>query len=78
MDLGPVFAIRTQRAVLYRWKTPQPWARAGDVTVGLSGDIAREFGLFGDSPLPFRPDDTPFDTETERFAVRPSNESDDV
>ena len=45
-DLGNVVAIRTQRAVIQRWKVDVPWARAGEVTVANGGDIARELGLF--------------------------------
>jgi hypothetical protein len=45
-DFGSHHAIRLQRAVLQLWKDDMPWARAGDVTEALVGDIARDAGLF--------------------------------
>jgi lipoprotein-anchoring transpeptidase ErfK/SrfK len=33
--------------VLQRWRSDTPWAREGDVTEALVGDIARDAGLFG-------------------------------
>jgi hypothetical protein len=58
VDLGPVYAMRTQRGVLQRWKEPTQWARAGDVTTVLAGDLARDLGLFG-ATAPFEPGDPP-------------------
>ncbi len=55
VDLGPVVAIRTQRAVLQRWKTAMPWAARDEVTVALVAEIARDFGLFGAGSAPFTP-----------------------
>ncbi len=44
-DFGDLFVVRTQRAVFQHWKTAQPWAKAGDVTIANGGDIAKEAGL---------------------------------
>ena len=44
-DLGPVVALRTQRTVFYHWKQDQPWAKAGDVTIALAGDLFKEAAL---------------------------------
>ncbi len=63
VDLGPVVAVRTQRAVLQRWKSQMPWAARDEVTVALIGDVAREMGLFGPSGAPFVPGD-PLSPET--------------
>ncbi len=57
LDLGPVRAIRTQRGVLQHWKVDMAWARSGDVTAVLAGDLARDLGLFGSSTAPFVPAD---------------------
>ena len=46
-DLGGHYAVRLQRAVLQLWKQDTAWAKAGDVTEALVGDIARDAGLFG-------------------------------
>jgi hypothetical protein len=72
VDLGPVIAIRTQRGALQRWKAPQAWARAGDVTVVFAGDIARDFGLFGSTKsYPFVPsNDAPSDLGPRVAALR--------
>jgi hypothetical protein len=59
VDLGPVVVVRTQRGALQRWKTVMPWARPGDVTVVLAGDVARELGLFGSPTAPFAPEEAP-------------------
>ena len=40
-DHGNQLVIRTQRAVFRQWKQDVPWARAGEVTVANSGDIAK-------------------------------------
>lgn len=55
-DAGGVFdIIRSQRIVIQYWKKSLPGiANAGDVTVGLGGDIAKEFGLvptYAQTPL---------------------------
>lgn len=44
-DQGSHIALRTQRAFLQLWKVDTPWARAGQVTVGLAGTIAAELGV---------------------------------
>ncbi len=46
VDVGPMYVVRLQRAVLQEWKTDRPWARAGQVTVANGGDLAREAGIF--------------------------------
>ena len=46
-DMGSHYAARLQRAVLQLWKEDTPWAKAGDVTEALVGDVARDTGLFG-------------------------------
>src|SRR5262249_20901821 len=50
-DMGPAFVVRAQRAVLQRWKTDQPWAKAGQVTVANGGDLAKEAGILPDEAL---------------------------
>lgn len=50
-DEGTAFVIRCQRAVFQQWKVAVPWAAAGQVTIANGGDIARETGMFPDSPL---------------------------
>jgi len=44
-DLGPYWAERFQRVVMYHWKTSVPWADSGGVSVGLAGDLYKELGL---------------------------------
>jgi hypothetical protein len=46
-DHGSHLAVRLQRGVLQLWKQDTAWARAGDVTEALVGDLARDAGLFG-------------------------------
>jgi hypothetical protein len=45
VDEGPALVVRCQRAVLQLWKTDEPWAAAGQVTVANGGDLAKEAGL---------------------------------
>ena len=45
-DYGNVFVVRAQRAVFQYWKEDVPWARKGQVTIALGGDIAKEAGVF--------------------------------
>ena len=45
-DVGNHVALRSQRVVLQLWKEDVPWARRGEVTVALGGEIARELGVF--------------------------------
>lgn len=47
-DMGNHFALRAQRGVFQQWKEDTPWAREGEVTVALGGDIAKESGLLPD------------------------------
>jgi hypothetical protein len=47
-DMGNHVAIRCQRVVIQQWKEDVPWARAGDVTFALGGDIAKETGALPD------------------------------
>jgi hypothetical protein len=44
-DMGNHWALRAQRVVFQEWKQDVPWARAGQVTVALGGDMAKEVGL---------------------------------
>ena len=44
-DMGNNYTIRAQRVVIQQWKIDVPWAKAGQVTVALGGDIAKEAGL---------------------------------
>ena len=44
-DMGPAYVLRAQRVIIQQWKDDYPWARKGDVTVALGGDIAKEAGL---------------------------------
>lgn len=43
-QVGDLITIRCQRAVFQQWLKDVPWAKAGDVTIGLGGDIAKEAG----------------------------------
>lgn len=45
-DMGNHYALRAQRVVFQEWKEDVPWAKKGEVTVALGGDIAKERGLF--------------------------------
>lgn len=44
-DLGNVFVMRCQRAVLQQWRVATPFAAPGDVTVANAGEIARDLGV---------------------------------
>jgi len=44
VDVGNNYALRAQRVVFQEWKVDVPWAKAGDVTVALGGDIYKENG----------------------------------
>jgi N-acetylmuramoyl-L-alanine amidase len=50
VDMGDAFVVRCQRVVLQQWKVDKPWAKAGEVTVALGGDIAKEAGILPDGP----------------------------
>ncbi|HYN88242.1 MAG TPA: glycosyl hydrolase family 18 protein, partial [Ardenticatenaceae bacterium] len=45
VDMGNHYALRAQRVVFQLWKEDVPWARRGQVTVALGGDIAKEVGI---------------------------------
>jgi hypothetical protein len=49
VDMGNVVVLRAQRVVFQQWKQDVPWARAGEVTVALGGDIAKELGVLPDA-----------------------------
>src|SRR5207244_4318644 len=59
VDMGNVVVLRAQRVVLQQWKQDVPWAKAGEVTVALGGDIAKEMGVLPDAnalqPVGFAP-----------------------
>lgn len=44
-DMGAAYVVRCQRAVFQRWKSDQPWARAGQVTIANGGDLAKEAAI---------------------------------
>lgn len=44
-ELGDAYVLRAQRIVIQQWKKDMPWAKAGEVTVALGGDLAKETGL---------------------------------
>ncbi len=50
-DEGNVLVVRCQRAALQLWKTAEPWAHAGQVTVANGGDLLKERGWLPDSAL---------------------------
>ncbi|MBI4493042.1 MAG: CAP domain-containing protein [Chloroflexi bacterium] len=50
-DLGPLYALRAQRAVIQQWKVDTAWARAGEVVLANGGDLAKEAGLFPSAAL---------------------------
>jgi lipoprotein-anchoring transpeptidase ErfK/SrfK len=58
VDMGDHYAMRFQRTVLQEWKVATPWAEAGQVTVALAGELAREAGLFTD-PHMWEPEEAP-------------------
>jgi hypothetical protein len=41
-DYPNVYVVRGQRAVFQQWKTAQPWASAGQVTIANGIDVAKE------------------------------------
>ncbi|MFN8532651.1 MAG: hypothetical protein U0556_03805 [Dehalococcoidia bacterium] len=49
-DLGSAQVVRLQRAVIQLWKSDQPWAKAGQVTVANGGDVFKEAGLIESGP----------------------------
>ncbi|HUE75785.1 MAG TPA: N-acetylmuramoyl-L-alanine amidase, partial [Chloroflexota bacterium] len=60
-DAGDFLSLRTQRATLQLWKSDQPWAKAGMITVVNGGDLAKELGLINPealTPEPLSPEET--------------------
>ncbi len=47
--------VRAQRKVFQQWKTAQPWAAAGQVTVSNGGDLGKEAGLYPQDAITPRP-----------------------
>lgn len=43
-DKGDQVVMRAQRGAFQQWKVAVPWAAAGQVTIALGGDIAKEAG----------------------------------
>ncbi|HEX2171303.1 MAG TPA: N-acetylmuramoyl-L-alanine amidase, partial [Dehalococcoidia bacterium] len=50
-DMGNVLVLRAQRGILQKWLVDVPWARAGQVTIANSGDVAKEAGLLPTAAL---------------------------
>lgn len=44
-DMGDAYVLRAQRKIFQQWKKDVPWAKKGQVTVALGGDLAKETGL---------------------------------
>jgi serine protease DegS len=44
-DMGPAFVLRCQRVAFQQWKINTSFARAGQVTTVLGGDLLKESGL---------------------------------
>ena len=40
-DVGPAVVLRAQRAAFQLWKVQTPFARAGQVTIVLGGDLIK-------------------------------------
>ncbi len=51
MQVGDALVLRAQRVVLQQWLTDKPWAKSGEITTGLGGDIAKEAGLLPKAAL---------------------------
>jgi hypothetical protein len=52
---APLVSVRLQRGSLQLWTADVPWAAAGSVEVGNSGDLAKLFGLWPLEATPPRP-----------------------
>jgi hypothetical protein len=50
VDMGNHWALRCQRVVFQIWKEDVPWAKAGQITIALGGDMAKLADLL---PNPF-------------------------
>ena len=62
-DMGDVLVLRAQRGIIQKWLVHTPWARAGQVTIANSGDLAKEAGLLPTGALdPILPPEPPADT----------------
>ena len=61
-DMGNAYVLRAQRAVFQQWKVDTPWANAGEVTVALGGDLAKEAGLLPTAAL--EPESSPVIVDT--------------
>lgn len=46
VDVGPMYVVRLQRAVLQEWKVAEPWAKPGEVTVANGGDVSKAADVF--------------------------------
>ncbi len=44
-DEGNALVLRAQRVVFQLWKEDVPWAKKGDATMALGGDVAKETGI---------------------------------
>ena len=55
---GDAVVLRSQRVVFQQWKKDVPWAKQGEVTVALGGDIAKEAGVLPD-PNALQPTSAP-------------------
>jgi hypothetical protein len=45
-DMGGVFVLRAQRAVIQQWLVATPFAAAGQVVIANGGDLGKEGGLY--------------------------------
>lgn len=54
-NMGNVLVLRTQRGILQKWLIDVPWAKAGQVTVANSGDVAKEAGLLPSTAVALQP-----------------------
>lgn len=57
VDLGPYYAVRFQRIVMYHWKFAVPWADDRGASIGLAGDLLKELGLIPAAAI--KPEATP-------------------
>jgi lipoprotein-anchoring transpeptidase ErfK/SrfK len=58
VDAGDYTVLRTQKAVIQKWKKDVPWATAGSVTVANGGEIARAAGMIPAAALqPLAPEE---------------------
>ncbi|MCL4465122.1 MAG: DUF4932 domain-containing protein, partial [Chloroflexi bacterium] len=50
-QVGDALVLRAQRVVLQQWLVDKPWAKSGEVTFALGGDIAKDAGLLPKAAL---------------------------